>query len=212
VTICRVRTLVAGMVAAFGLVAGNASAAPARDALIRPGVGIGEIRVGMTFAQVRRALGRPETVMRQRPYGFGGRYAEYAWNGTDWIVAVAGRGDRARVVSVATGLRGERTRIRRVGVGSTEEAVRRGLGARCFGKEARVDPITGEKVYSPTVGKDTMTCFLGRTQKAPHTTFSLVEQCRIPAPHPMKCPGEQRVYRVYEVKVGEPRFIWGYWG
>ena len=197
---------------ALALAAGYASAAPERDALIRPGVGIGQVRVGQTLAQVRRVLGRPEVMLRQRPYGFGARYTEYAWNGTDWTVAVTGRGDRARVVSVATGLRRERTRIRRVGVGSTELAVRRGLGARCFGKEERVDPITGEKVYSPTFGKDSMTCFLGRSQKAPHTTFSLIEQCRIPAPHPMQCPGEVRVYRVYEVKVGEPRFIYGYWG
>lgn len=206
------RGLALGLLAVVAVAAGSAGAAPQRDALIRPGVGIGQVRVGMTFAQVRRTLGPPEAVLRRRPFGFGGHYTEYGWNGTDWTVAVTGRGDRARVVSVATGLRRERTRIRRVGVGSTELAVRRGLGARCFGKEERVDPITGEKVYSPTFGKDSMTCFLGRSQKAPHTTFSLIEQCRIPAPHPMQCPGEERVYRVYEVKVGEPRFIWGYWG
>jgi hypothetical protein len=205
------RTLGLAAVIAAALAVGTASAAPQRDALIRPGVGIGNVRVGLTLAHVRRALGRPEAVMRQRRYGFG-FYTEYAWSGTDWIVAVVGRRDRARVVSVATGLRRERTRLRKVGVGSTEQAVRRGLGARCFGKEERVDPITGEKVYSPTVGKDTMTCFLGRSQKAPHTTFSLIEQCRVLLPTHVHCPGEQRVYRVYEVKVGEPRFIWGYWG
>jgi hypothetical protein len=197
--------------AALSLGAASASALPARDAFIHPGVGIGEVRIGMTLAEVRRALGQPEAVMRRRRFGFG-HYTEYAWAGTDWIVAVIGRGDRARVVSVATGLRRERTRTRKVGVGSTELAVRRGLGARCFGKEERVDPITGEKVYPPTVGTDTMTCFLGRSQKAPHTTFSLVERCRLLLPTHVQCPGEQRVYRVYEVKVAEPRFIWGYWG
>ena len=95
-------------------------------------------------------------------------------------------------------------------MGSTEAAVRRGLGARCFGKEERRDPITGEPVYTPTIGKDTMTCFLGRSREAPHTTFSLVERCRVLLPTHVHCPGELRVYRVYEVKVGEPRFIWGY--
>lgn len=200
------------VVAASILAAGTADATPSRDALLRPGIGIGGIRLGMTFAQVRRVLGRPDAVLRQRPYGFGGRYTEYAWNGSDWIVAVTGRGDRARVVSVTTALRRDRTRIRKVGVGSTEQAVRRGLGARCFGKEERVDPITGERVYLPTIYKDTMTCFLGRSRKAPHTTFSLVEHCRDLLPTHVQCPGEKRVYRVYEVRVGEPRFIWGYSG
>jgi hypothetical protein len=190
--------VVAALVAA-ALLAGSASAAPSRDALIRPGVEIGPVRVGMTFAQVRRALGRPEAVLKQRRFGFGSRYAEYAWGGSDWIVAVQGRADRARVVSVATGLRRERTR-RGIGVGSTDASVRRHLGARCYGKTGRFDHMAN---------RDTATCFLGRNRDRPHTLFSLIQECRIPTPWPVKCPVEQQVYRVYEVKVGEPRFMWG---
>ena len=87
--------------------------------------------------------------------------------------------------------------------------MRRALGARCFGKEERVDPITGEKVYRPTIYEDTTTFFLGPSRRAPHTTFELVERCRVLLPTHVQCPGEQRVYRVYEVEVGEPRFVYG---
>jgi hypothetical protein len=193
-------------------VSAEANAAPARDALIRPGVGIGKVRVGMTFAQARLGLGPRPVLVRQRRYGFGSRYAEYAWRGSEWTVGVVGRGGRARVVSVATQARRERT-SGGIGVGSSEHAVRRALGARCFGKERQFDPITGERVFVPALGgDDLMWCFLGRDRKLAHTTFSLVERCRIPAPHPMKCPAAQRVYLVFEVAVGEPRFVWGYWG
>ncbi|MGH3104704.1 MAG: hypothetical protein ACRDN6_11485 [Gaiellaceae bacterium] len=196
--------VVTAVVLAF--IGGTAGAAPQRDALIRPGLGIGNVHLGMTFAEARRALGRPQHVLKQRRFGFGSRYAEYGWGwgGTDWIVAVTGRGDRARVVMVATGLRRERTRIRRVGVGSTDEAVRRALGARCDGKN------TG---YYPSVYKDTMWCFLGVRRSTAHTAFSLIEDCQInPLPAHAECPPSKRVYRVYEVRVAEPRFIWGYHG
>jgi hypothetical protein len=185
--------------AAFVLAAGSASASPQRDTLVRPGVGIGKVRLGMTFAEVRRALGRPEAVLERQRLGFGAHYAEYAWGGSEWIVAVYGRDDRPRVVSVATGVQRERTR-RGVGVGSTERAVRRTLGARCAGKN------TG---HDPDVYKDTMVCFLGRSVRAPHTLFSLVEDCAVPVPAHANCPPTKLAYLVYEVKVGEPRYIYG---
>jgi len=189
-------------VAAVSIVAvASATAASSRDALIRPGVGIGEVRVGMTFAQVRQALGRPQVVLKQRRFGFGSRYAEYAWNGTDWIVAVVGSGDRARVVMVATGLRRERTRG--AGVGSTDEALQRALGARCTPKAGK---------YDNTLGPEGIACYLGRSREQPHTAFLLTQDCRIPTPHPVQCPAEQSVYLVYEVRVGDPRFIYGYFG
>jgi hypothetical protein len=200
-----------GVLAAVVTVSASASAAPQRDALVRPGVAVGKVRVGMPFQQVRGVLGRPQVVLRQRRYGFDSLYTEYAWGGTNWTVAVVGRGNAARVVSVSTGLRRERTRAG-IGVGSTERSVRRTLGARCFDKEAQFDPITGERVYIPVTRKDTMYCFLGRDRDAAHTAFSLGETCLIPTPHPMICPKEKRLYRVFEVTVGQPRFTWGYWG
>jgi hypothetical protein len=194
-----VKRLVLAALVAAALAAGSAGAATSRDAQLRPGVAIGPIRVGMTFAQVRRALGRPEAVLERRRIGFGTHYTEYAWGGSDWIVAVSGRADRARVVAVATGLRRERTR-RGIGVGSTDTAVRRHLGARCYGQIGRHDHMAG---------RDTAWCILGRSRQRPHTVFALIQECRIPTPWPVKCPVEQQVYRVYEVRVGEPRYIWG---
>jgi hypothetical protein len=195
------RVAVLTVAAASILAVASAGATPSRDALIRPGVGIGMVRVGMTFAQVRQALGRPQLVLKLRRFPFGSRYAEYAWGGgTDWIVAVLGSGDRARVVMVATGLRRERTRSR-VGVGSTDLAIRRTLGGRCDAKAS----------YAPYVYKDKITCFLGRRRTIAHTAFSLIEDCQIdPLPAHVRCPLSKRVYRVYEVRVGEPRYLWGY--
>ena len=42
----------------LAVLAGEASAAADRDSLVRPGVGIGRISIGMTQAQVQRVLGR----------------------------------------------------------------------------------------------------------------------------------------------------------
>ena len=69
--------LVAAVVAAAA-----AHGAPQRDALVRPGVGIGKIRLGMTPAQVFRALGRTPLVNRRIDFGFGTRYVEYGWDYT----------------------------------------------------------------------------------------------------------------------------------
>jgi hypothetical protein len=44
--------------------AGSAPAAPSNDLLIRPAVGIANVRLGMTLAQVRGAWGAPQAVTR----------------------------------------------------------------------------------------------------------------------------------------------------
>jgi hypothetical protein len=165
--------------------------------VILPGIGIGKVRLGMTFGQVRDALGRPGAVLRRERFGFGSQYVEYAWRDTAWIVAVLGRGDRARVVSVSTTLGRERTPSR-VGVGSTEQALRRTVGARCVGREAEL---------TDWQNPDLEVCFLGRTRRAAHTLFLLAAECRIRTDRHLVCPQDQRVYRVYSVKVGEPRRI-----
>jgi hypothetical protein len=113
------RAAVASISAAaiLGLTAESA-AAPAATALIRPGVSIGKVRLGMRFADVRRALGRPMLVNRRQNRGFGRIYVEYAWEYGAWRVGLAGAAGRLRVVRIATSLRGERTR-EGIGVGST---------------------------------------------------------------------------------------------
>ena len=86
-------------------------AAGARDALIRPGKGIGEVDLGMTLAQVKRAMGRHDTGWSEQR-GLGGRYLELVWDrGPEdtFTVGMLGRPGALRVVSVWTTRRGERT-------------------------------------------------------------------------------------------------------
>src|ERR671916_1125224 len=105
------RVALAGVVAtalAAGTVAADASRQ--RDAQIRPGVGIGKIRLGMTLGQVRRVLGPPQVLNRDVELGFGRVHREYVWGWFEWTVALRGAPDRLRVVRVATTRRTHRHR------------------------------------------------------------------------------------------------------
>lgn len=134
----------------------TAHGARQRDALVRPGVGIGKIRLGMTPAQVFRALGRTQVVNRRIRYGFGTRYVEYGWDYTSWSVGFTGRENSLRVSKVATTLRRERTRGG-VGVGTSVRALLRVYpSAQCVGRWYS-DPDPGTWVY---IGRQpTMTAF-----------------------------------------------------
>ncbi len=67
-------------------------AEPARDALIRPGKGIGKVSRGMTFDQVKRVLGKPRTVVNHVELASSGRYVDRQWElegalgSTTWTV------------------------------------------------------------------------------------------------------------------------------
>jgi hypothetical protein len=98
--------------------AGSAGAAPARDTLIRPGVGIGKVRLGMTITEARRALGRPLRFVRAKPFpAQSSRYIEYRTHDAVWTIAVFGIRGRERVARIRSGVRSERTR-NGVGVGT----------------------------------------------------------------------------------------------
>lgn len=104
----------------------SASGAPQRDVLIRPGVGIGEVRLGMTLAQVKAALGRHDNGWSERR-GFGRRYLELVWDrgpGDFTAVGLLGRPGSLRVVTVGTTRRSERTPAG-VGPGTTIVRLRR---------------------------------------------------------------------------------------
>jgi hypothetical protein len=120
--------LVAGV---LGIAAGTpAVGAPDDAALIRPGVGIGKVRLGMTQAQVRRALGR-HTVVNVRERRFGLTYLELAYDYSAYTVGFFGAPGKLRVISVATSLRRERTR-NGLGPGTSLRVLRRALrGERC---------------------------------------------------------------------------------
>jgi hypothetical protein len=124
----RSAALLAVVVAA--LAASEAAAAPESNLRIVPGVGIGKLRLGMTEPQVRRAMGKPRFVVTRRA-GFGLRSLEYQYGLAEYTVRLSGRPGRLRAVRVGTTLVRERTQ-RRVGVGSSERAIRRAYPAlRC---------------------------------------------------------------------------------
>ena len=86
-------------------------AAGARDALIRPGKGIGEVDLGMTLAQVKRAMGHHNTGWSERR-SLGLRYLELTWGGGPedyFAVGLLGRLGALRVATIWTTRRSERT-------------------------------------------------------------------------------------------------------
>jgi hypothetical protein len=96
--------------------ASTASAARTGDALIRPGKAIGKAQLGMTDAQVRRALGRPLAVVRRRS-GFGRSSVELQYADFNLFVELRRRAGALRVVRVTTLQRSERT-PQGIGIGS----------------------------------------------------------------------------------------------
>jgi hypothetical protein len=114
-----------------GFAAADVSASPDVSELIRPGVGIGKVRLGMTQAQVRRALGQRHAIVNVRERRFGLVYLELAYDYSAYTVGFFGAPGKLRVVSVATSLRSERTR-NGLGPGTSLRALRRVLrGERC---------------------------------------------------------------------------------
>jgi hypothetical protein len=105
--------------------AASASGSTQRDALIRPGVGIGKVRLGMTLAQVRAAWGRPQAVT-VRTQKRGGRVVELQYDFAAYVATLSGIPRHERVVAVGTTLAKERL-PQGVGVGSPEAAAPTGL-------------------------------------------------------------------------------------
>ena len=105
------------------LSAAPVSAAPDANLRIQPGVAIGKLRLGMTEAAVRRAMGKPRFVIERRG-AFGLTSIEYQYGLAEYTVRLSGPRGRRRAVRVGTTLLRERT-PRGVGVGSLERTVRR---------------------------------------------------------------------------------------
>jgi hypothetical protein len=193
----RVIALVGTVVLSVALIASTATAAPSRDTLLRPGVGVGKVRLDMTFAQVRSALGKPVRIVRRHRVGFREEYVEYAWGiSPHWAVGFYGRAEHLRVVLVET-TRRERTRSG-VGIGSTERALRRVLGASCKGPPKPQLPGWTENPGYPLL----RWCSLrGGSRDRPVTQFSLVAECSIEVDRHLLCPKAKRTYRAFEVVI-----------
>jgi hypothetical protein len=132
------------------LAAGGVAGAARSDAeLIRHGVGIGSVRLGMTEAQVRRVMGRPTAVVRRRT-GFGVR-VELQFDEAEYTVVLRRRAGRFQVVAVSTILARERTR-EGLGVGSLERRVRSAYGRRLRCEPLRTRPARGSsyRLLDPT--------------------------------------------------------------
>jgi hypothetical protein len=93
---------------------------------IVPGQSIGKVVLGMSLAQVRKALGRPESVIETRELGFDKTWIEYSWNFTEWRVAFV----NGRVVRVGTSARTEKTK-EGIGVGTLQARVERAFAIDC---------------------------------------------------------------------------------
>jgi hypothetical protein len=119
------RLTVLALLAGAIMLAPSASGSPERSVPIRIGHGIGPINLGMTGAQVYRALGRPRTVVDRKVIR-GRPYVELEYGYGTWTVGFYGRKPNRRVVLVLTALGRHRT-PEGLGVGSSDREVRRGL-------------------------------------------------------------------------------------
>ena len=113
-------------VAVAALGAASVSASPIGDTRIRHGAGVGRVQLGMTYGQLRKALGGPQAVNGRLTFRRGLRYVEFAWDFGWWKVALAGRPGKLRVAFIETQSRGERT-LDGLGVGTWESHLRREL-------------------------------------------------------------------------------------
>ena len=109
-------------------VAVPAGATTTADALIRPGVGIANLKLGMTTAQVRAAMGRPLAVIPHEST-FGRQVVEWQYAYGGYTVRLEGRRNALRVVGVTTTVRKERTR-EGFGVGTLESRLESAYAAR----------------------------------------------------------------------------------
>ena len=157
----RAAVTVAAAVVALGAVAG-AGAAPSRDLLIRPGVGIGKMRLGMTAAQVRTAMGKPQAVLVQQE-SFGRRVVEWQYAYGAYTVRLEGRRTALRVTGVSTTFVRERTRAG-FGVGTPESRIERVYAGRVRCEALTMGPLPGggHRVLEPS--RDCVVTHANRTE------------------------------------------------
>lgn len=151
--------------AALALTA-SAGATTQRDALIRPGVAIAKVRLGMTLAQVGAAWGRPQALTIETQQR-GGRTIELQYDFAAYTATLSGLPKRERVVSIGTTLSKEKTR-QGLGPGSPERRVQRVLRGklRC----ERLDVWNPPRSAYPLLRSNRRECSLGEPG-GPQTVF-----------------------------------------
>jgi hypothetical protein len=152
------------------VVAASASATPEGDKRVRHGAGIGKLHLGMTYAEVRRILGGPQTVDKRERLRDGRRYLQFSWDFGWWTVGFMGRPGKLRVAVVQTLNVRQRT-IEGLGVGTRESKVRSTLRVRCA--EVSAGPIRSG--INPFERRCTFASHRGR-----ETAFVLGHQAGLP--------------------------------
>jgi hypothetical protein len=108
-----------------------AGGASATELTIVPGVGIGRVKLGMTLARAKKALGKPQTVnLRKQVSGHRG-YIEYGWNFSTMWVGFINTKSVLHAALIGTDLVKEKTKSG-VGVGTRIAHVRALPGVRCY--------------------------------------------------------------------------------
>jgi hypothetical protein len=191
-----VRPLLALGCTALALVA-SAGAAPQRDALIRPGVGIGKVRLGMSLKQVRTAWGPPQAVITSQERG--ARKLELQYDYAAYVVSLVGVPRRERVVSVGTTLAKERL-SQGLGVGSLERRLQRAFGGRL--RCERLDVVYMPRSSIPVLASNRRDCTLGAPGQA-QTVFT--SRIRLQTAWDQHRPEDwSRLARVTEVLIRAP--------
>jgi hypothetical protein len=175
----RSRYLVPAALALAVAVPASVAARPDDGTRIRHGAGIGKLRLGMSYAEVRRILGGPQTVDRREELARGRRYIEFSWDFGWWTVGFMGRPGKLRVVTIQTLSRRERT-VEGLGVGSLERRLKRTLRVRCLAVAERIRPdwsFEARCAYSSHRGRETV--FLldfgqGRPHRRPFKRYQVV--------------------------------------
>jgi hypothetical protein len=172
------RLLVCAIVVTVVVAAGPTSAATRTESTIVPGVGIGKAKLGMTLAQVKRALGSSPLFNDRAPLSGGRQYVEYLWDLGEYRVGFAG-GTPMRAVVIATAFQTQRMRSG-VGVGTPRQSLRRKervvpcRGTRDLpGGGGRWIRVVGQYADYPNIPQ----CLLG-AGNAPDTVFLVIgEDC-----------------------------------
>jgi hypothetical protein len=170
------------------LLVASASAAPQRDALIRPGVGIGKVELGMSLKQVRAAWGKPQAITIRREGQ--ARLTELQYDFAAYFVTLIGSPGRERVIRVGTTLAKERM-ANGLGVGSRETRLQRELRSRL--QCDRLDVFQQPRNPYPLIQTNRRECRLGE-RGSPQTVF--VSKMRVPSFLPEDWPKTAYVFEV----------------
>jgi hypothetical protein len=149
------------------LLAVTASAAPQRDLLIRPGVGIGKVKLGMSLKQVRAVWGKPQAVTVRREGKAKVRLTELQYDFAAYVVTLIGPRGRQRVIRVGTTLAKERM-TNGLGVGSLERRLQSALRGRL--RCDRLPVVTQPRSPYPLIFDNRRECKLGE-RGSPQTVF-----------------------------------------